>query len=250
MSEHTQRDRTTWLKDGKAECKVKPEGGRRPWRFVLLGAPGIGKGTQAELLSRKLGACQLSTGDLFRAAKAIAECERSPAIREALDYMKAGRLVPDDTVVALVRERVKCLHCDGGFLLDGFPRTVAQAEALAHILEDEKIKLDAVISYELPVEQVLERLSGRRMCEKCKASFHIKDLPPAVEGVCDHCGGKLYQREDDRPEAIRVRLETYDRSTAPLIGFYEKNGLLVRVTCGRMPQETLQRTLAALKIEG
>src|SRR5512137_2374509 len=113
MSEHLQRDRTTWLKDGQTECKVKPEGVSRPWRFVLLGAPGIGKGTQAELLSRRLGACQLSTGDLFRAAKAIAECERSPAIREALEYMKAGKLVPDATVVALVRERVKCLRCDG-----------------------------------------------------------------------------------------------------------------------------------------
>ncbi len=249
MSDHAQRDRTRWLKDGQAECKVKPKAAARPWRLVLLGAPGIGKGTQAELLSQHLGACQLSTGDLFRAAKAIAECERSPAIKEALDYMKAGKLVPDETVVALVRERVKCLHCDGGFLLDGFPRTVAQAEALARILKEETLKLDAVLSYELPVEQVLERLSGRRTCEKCKASFHIKDLPPAVEGVCDHCGGKLYQREDDRPEAIRVRLETYERSTAPLISFYEKKGLLVRVTCGRMPQETLQHTFAALKID-
>ncbi len=249
MAEHAQRDRTRWLKDGQAECKVKPPAGSRPWRLVLLGAPGIGKGTQAELLGRKLGACQLSTGDLFRAAKGIAECERSPAIREALEYMKAGKLVPDDTVVALVTERVKCLHCEGGFLLDGFPRTVAQAEALARILQGEKLKLDAVLSYELPVEQVLERLSGRRTCEKCKASFHVKDLPPAVEGVCDHCGGRLYQREDDRPEAIRVRLETYERSTAPLISYYEKKGLLVRILCGRMPQETLARTLAALKIE-
>jgi adenylate kinase len=248
MADHIQRDRTTWLKDGKAECKVKPARQAKPWRFVLLGAPGIGKGTQADLLSQKLGACQLSTGDLFRAAKSIAESERSPAIREALDFMKAGKLVPDETVVALVRERARCLHCEGGFLLDGFPRTVAQAEALTTLLQEEKLTLDAVISYELPVEKVLDRLSGRRTCEQCKAIFHIKDLPPKVEGVCDHCGGRLYQREDDRPEAIRVRLATYDKSTAPLIDYYGKKNLLLRIQCGEMPQETFQRTLQALKV--
>jgi adenylate kinase len=249
MAEHVQRDRTTWLKDGQSECKVKPPAGSKPRRYVLLGAPGIGKGTQADLLSRKLGACQLSTGDLFRAAKAVAESERSPAIKEALEYMKAGKLVPDETVVDLVRERVKCLHCEGGFLLDGFPRTVAQAEALTRILQGEKLTLDGVISYELPVEKILDRLGGRRTCEKCKAIFHIKDLRPAVDGICDHCGGRLYQREDDRPEAIRVRLETYERSTAPLIDYYQKKGLLVRVACGEMPQETFARTLKALKLE-
>lgn len=250
MSDHTRRDRTAWLKDGKAECKVQPPQVDKPWRLVLLGAPGIGKGTQAELLSKTLGACQLSTGDVFRAAKAIAEGERSPAIKEALEYMKAGKLVPDETVVAMVRERVKCLHCEGGFLLDGFPRTVAQAEALEQILKDEKLNLDGVISYELPVEKILERLSGRRMCEKCKASFHVKDLPPQVEGVCDHCGGKLYQREDDRPEAIRVRLDTYEKSTAPLIDYYQQRGLLVRIECGDMPEETFERTRAALGMNG
>jgi adenylate kinase len=248
MSDHTQRDRTAWLKGGQAECKVKAAKQAKPWRFVLLGAPGIGKGTQAELLTRKLGACQLSTGDVFRAAKCIAEGERSPAIKEALDYMKAGKLVPDQTVVDMVAERVHCLHCDGGFLLDGFPRTVAQAEALSQLLTNEKLSLDGVISYDLSVEEILDRLGGRRMCEKCKASFHIKDLPPRVEGVCDHCGGKLYQREDDRPEAIRVRMATYEKSTAPLIDYYQKKGLLVRVACGKMPTETFQRTLKALKI--
>jgi adenylate kinase len=249
MADHTQRDRTAWLKDHQAECKVPAPQGGKPWRFVLLGAPGIGKGTQANLLSERFGACQLSTGDLFRAAKSIAECERSPAIRQALDFMKAGKLVPDETVVALVRERVRCLHCDGGFLLDGFPRTAAQAEALTRILRDESLSLDGVISYELPVESILERLSGRRTCEKCKAVFHLKDLPPKVEGVCDRCGGALYQREDDRPEAIRVRLETYERSTAPLIDYYQQQGLLLRIECGNMPQETFQRTMKALKLE-
>ncbi|MBI5388118.1 MAG: nucleoside monophosphate kinase [Verrucomicrobia bacterium] len=250
MSDHAQRDKTAWIKGHNAQCRVKPGKPTRPWRFVLLGAPGIGKGTQAELLSQRLGSCQLSTGDVFRAAKGIAESERSPAIREALDYMKAGKLVPDATVVALVKERLHCLHCEGGFLLDGFPRTVAQAEALEKLLEEEKLSLDGVISYELPVEQVLDRISGRRVCSSCKASFHVKDLKPRVEGVCDHCGGKLFQREDDRPEAVRVRLETYEESTAPLIDYYQKKGQLVRIECGAVPQDTFQRTLQALKIAG
>ena len=249
MSDHRQRDRTAWLKGGAAECKVQAQKQDKPWRLVLLGAPGIGKGTQAERLSQKLGACQLSTGDVFRAAKCIAEGERSPALREALEYMKAGKLVPDATVVEMVKERVHCLKCDGGFLLDGFPRTVAQAEALAKLLKDEKLSLDGVISYELSMEEILDRLSGRRTCEKCKASFHVRDLPPRVVGVCDHCGGKLYQREDDRPEAIRVRMATYEKSTAPLIDYYRKKGLLISVECGKMPDETFQRTLKALKLE-
>ena len=248
MSDHTQRDRTAWIKGDSAECKIQPDPQEKPWRLVLLGVPGIGKGTQAERLARKLGACQLSTGDIFRAAKAIAESERTPALQEALEYMKAGKLVPDETVVNIVKERIQCLRCEGGFLLDGFPRTVAQAEALEGILADEKIALDAVLSYELPVEKILDRLSGRRICAKCKASFHIKDLPPRVEGVCDHCGGKLYQREDDRPEAIRVRLETYEKSTAPLIDYYGKKGLLVQIECGDMPDETFARTMQSLKV--
>jgi adenylate kinase len=248
MADHPQREKTGWVKGDGATCPDKPGPQPKPWRFVLLGAPGIGKGTQAELLSRKLGPCQLSTGDVFRAAKATAECERSPAIREALDYMKAGKLVPDGTVVALVKERIECLRCDGGFLLDGFPRTVAQAEALATILRDEQLSLDAVLSYELPVEEILDRLGGRRTCSQCKAGYHLKDLPPRVPGICDRCGGPLYQREDDRPEAIRVRLKTYEQSTAPLIDYYGQKGLLVRIECGKMPQETFERTLQALKI--
>lgn len=249
MSDHTQRDKTAWLKGGQAKCKIPPLKAAKPYRFVLLGAPGIGKGTQAELLAQKLGACQLSTGEVFRAAKAIPENERSLAIKEALEYMKTGMLVSDETVVDLVRERLTCLHCNGGFLLDGFPRTVAQAEALARLLEEQKITLDGVISYELSVEEILSRLGGRRNCEKCKASYHLTDLPSRVEGVCDHCGGKLVQREDDLPEAIRVRMETYEKSTAPLIDYYAKKGQLIRVECGKIPQETFQRTLKALKLD-
>jgi adenylate kinase len=155
--------------------------------------------------------------------------------------------VPDETVLALVAERVGCLRCDGGFLLDGFPRTVAQAEALEKLLSGEKLRLDAVLSYDLPLEQVVSRLSGRRTCPGCKAVFHIEARPPKVAGVCDHCGGKLYQREDDRPESIRVRMEAYERSTAPLADFYRKRKLLLSIPADGSPEEIFQRTMDALK---
>jgi adenylate kinase len=218
-----------------------------PRRLVLLGAPGVGKGTQAELLCGKLGACHLSTGDIFRAAKALDASDRTPALTAALEYMRRGELVPDSTVLEIVAERIDCLRCQGGFLLDGFPRTVAQAQALDELLGREKIKLDAVLSYELQLEKVIARLSGRRTCAKCKAVFHVTSRPPAVEGVCDHCGGQLYQREDDRPEAIRVRMEAYERSTAPLADYYRKKSLLVPVLAEGTPEEIFARSIGALK---
>jgi adenylate kinase len=241
------RDRKAWIRGGTAQCEppAKPNGA--PRRLVLLGAPGVGKGTQAELLCANLGACHLSTGDIFRAAKALDSSERTPALTAALDYMRRGDLVPDETVLALVAERVGCLRCKGGFLLDGFPRTVAQAEALEKLLKGEKLKLNAVLSYELPLEQVVSRLSGRRTCPGCKAVFHIQARPPKVAGVCDHCGGKLYQREDDRPESIRVRMEAYERSTAPLADFYRRRKLLFPISAEGSPEEIYKRTLDALK---
>ena len=229
-------------------CATSPAPQARPHRLVLLGAPGIGKGTQAELLARKFDACQLSTGDVFRVAKRAPDAEKTPAIREALEFMKAGKLVPDATVVALVEERKPCLRCVGGFLLDGFPRTVFQAGELDRILRQEHLTLDAVLSYELPEAKILARVIGRRVCPKCKVSYHLTDLPPRVEGVCDRCGGALYQREDDHPEAVHVRMETYLQSTAPLIAHYQKKGLIVHVECGDTPQETYARTLTALQI--
>ena len=165
--------------------------------------------------------------------------------------MRRGDLVPDETVLALVAERVGCLRCEGGFLLDGFPRTVAQAEALEKLLAGENLKLDAVLSYELPLEKVVARLSGRRTCPNCKAVFHIEARPPKVAGLCDHCGGKLYQREDDRPESIRVRMEAYERSTAPLADFYRQRKLLVSIPAEGSPEEIFNRTaaLAAIPID-
>jgi adenylate kinase len=243
----TKCNRNAWIKGGTAVCEPAPKPAKKPSRFVLLGAPGVGKGTQAELLTAKLGACQLSTGDVFRAAKSLDASERSPAITAALEFMRKGELVPDDTVVALVIERVACLRCERGFLLDGFPRTVAQAEELEKLLAQEKIKLDGVLSYELPLEKVVARLSGRRTCAGCKAVFHVEARPSKVEGVCDQCGGKLYQREDDRPEAIRVRMEAYEKSTAPLADYYRKQGLLVSIVAEGTPEEIFEQTLKALK---
>jgi adenylate kinase len=240
------RDRTAWLRGGDARCLTGPERLPQPRRLVLLGAPGIGKGTQAELLCKSLGTCHLSTGDVFRAAKCLAEGDLSPALESALGYMSRGQLVPDAIVLDMIRERVRCLCCPGGFLLDGFPRTVPQAEALAELLKGEHVSLDAVLSYELPIEQVVARLSGRRTCAGCKAVFHVQTRPPKVEGVCDQCGGKLYQREDDRAEAIRVRMQAYEQSTVPLEDFYRRQNLLISISAYGSPEEIARRSLDAL----
>jgi len=243
----TKCDRAAWLKGPAYQCNVKQVRVKRPYRLVLLGSPGVGKGTQAELLSARLGACHLSTGDVFRAVKSLASAERSPAMAAALEYMQRGDLVPDSTVLEIIRERVACLRCESGFLLDGFPRTVAQAEALQTILSNENIKLDAVVNYELPLDEIVSRISGRRTCTKCKAVFHVTALPPRQAGVCDKCGGPLIQREDDRPEAVRVRMAVYEKSTAPLVEFYRQRGLLTPVAATGTPEEIVTRSLKILQ---
>ena len=235
-----------WLKGSADQCNADCTQVSRPYRLVLLGAPGVGKGTQAELLRDKLGACHFSTGDIFRAAKGLTAAERSPAMNSALDYMKRGELVPDTTVVDIIRERITCLRCENGFLLDGFPRTVAQAEVLQTILASEKIKLDAVVDYEMPIDEVVARISGRRTCPKCKAGFHITGMPPKQAGICDKCGTALVQREDDRPEAVRVRMAVYAKSTTPLIQFYRQRNLLVTIAATGTPEEIAARTLKML----
>jgi adenylate kinase len=165
----------------------------------------------------------------------------------ALEFMRRGHLVPDEIVWDMLRERISCLRCTGGFLLDGFPRTLAQADSLRKLMETERLRLDAVVNYVLPAAEIVSRLSGRRTCERCKAIFNLIAKRPAVEGVCDHCGGRLYQREDDYPQSIQVRLEAYERSTAPLIEFYRNRGLLVTVAASGSPQEIYQRALLALE---
>ena len=251
MSPQSEKDRAAWLRGPSAQCEPAPPNGATDaltaWRLVLLGAPGVGKGTQADLLNERLGACHLSTGDVFRAAGSPSDCEPSPAMRDALGYMRRGALVPDATVWEMVRERTACLRCGGGFILDGFPRTLVQAESLQQLLDNEKLALTAVVNYELPFSEIVARLGGRRTCEKCKAVFHVTERPPKVEGRCDRCDGKLFQREDDRPESIKVRLEAYERSTAPLIEFYKKRGLLLRVAAQGSPDEIFEITMTDLK---
>jgi adenylate kinase len=164
----------------------------------------------------------------------------------ALTYMSKGLLVPDATVLEVVRERTQCLRCPAGFLLDGFPRTVAQADALESILKQEGLPLTGVVNFEMPIQQIVDRLSGRRTCANCKAVYHVAGAPPRVKDVCDICGGTLYQREDDRPESIRVRMNAYQESTHPLIQFYRQRGLLVTIQAEGTPAAIFERTLAAL----
>lgn len=239
------RDRAAWILGGEAHCNLPPAIVKRPWRLVLLGPPGVGKGTQAEFLSRTLGSCQLSTGDVFRAARKN-PVPAGSAMEAAQKCMACGQLVPDETVLALVRERDRCLRCSGGFLLDGFPRTVAQAEALDEILATDELKLDAVISLELPDNKLVARLSGRRTCANCKAVFHVTARPPRVAGVCDHCAGPLVQRDDDRPEAVCVRLTTYHAETEPVSAYYRRKQLLMSIKADGEPGDIFARTLDTL----
>lgn len=243
-----ENDKAAWLKGPLADCSTIPVARGRSWRLVLLGAPGIGKGTQAELLNQRLRACHLSTGDVFRAALK-SEGEPSAAMTDALGYMKRGDLVPDEVVINMVAERERCMQCAGGFLLDGYPRTVDQARALDELLRKKNVALDAVLSFELPMEKVIARLGGRRVCSKCRKTYHITHNPPATEGICDACGGDLFQREDDRPEAIAVRMKAYEESTAPLIEYYEKQNLLLRIPAEGSPEEICEAALKGLGAE-
>ncbi len=250
INENDAAVQAAWLKGTPLPPSRAPTGMGHAWRLVLLGAPGVGKGTQAEFLHDRLGACPLSTGDAFRALETIPKANRSPAMATALEQIHKGELVDDATVLDLVRERKDCLRNAGGFLLDGFPRTVVQAEAMAVLLADLRVMLDGVVNFSLPLEEIVARLSGRRTCSRCQSVFHVAERPPKVEGVCDHCGGQLVQRVDDRPEAVRVRMIAYNRSTAPLTDYYEQRGMLFQVDAHGSPEEIFQRTLTLLRVKG
>lgn len=195
-------------------------------RLVLLGAPGAGKGTQAKMLIEKYRIPQISTGDILR--KAVAD--GTPLGKEAKVIMDKGELVPDKIVLGLVEERVKQADCKSGYILDGFPRNTAQAEALDKMLNDLRMPLDSALSVDVPKDDLMKRLTGRRTCKKCQQMYNIYYSPPKKEGVCDKCGGELFQRGDDKEETIKKRLDVYDAQTAPLIDYYSKKGILKSVT--------------------
>ncbi|MEW6585238.1 MAG: adenylate kinase [Nitrospirota bacterium] len=194
-------------------------------RIVLLGAPGAGKGTQAKMLIGKYKIPQISTGDILR--KAVAD--GTPLGKEAKAIMEKGELVPDKIVLGLVQERVKQDDCKSGFILDGFPRNTAQAEALDKLLGNLNMPLTGALSVDVPKEDLMKRLTGRRTCKSCQQMYNVYYSPPKKEGVCDKCGGELFQRGDDKEETIKKRLDVYDAQTAPLIDYYGKKGILKTV---------------------
>ncbi len=196
-------------------------------KLILLGAPGAGKGTVAKLLTGVDGSVQISTGDILRGAVQAG----TELGKQADAYMKAGDLVPDDLIMGIMEQRLQEPDCDKGFLLDGFPRTIPQAEALKALLEKIGITLDMAVNLDVPREVILDRLTTRRTCSNsdCQAIYNVKSNPPKQEGVCDKCGSPVIQRDDETEEAISKRLETYNEKTAPLAAFYEKEGLLTNV---------------------
>jgi len=211
-------------------------------RLVLLGPPGAGKGTQARSLAALWGIPQVSSGDLLRAVVR----EDSDLGREAASYMDRGQLVPDELVLKLIAERLKNKDARKGFILDGFPRNVSQAEALGKGLDRVGLKLDKAIAVIVPDEEIVKRISGRRTCAKCNAMYHIAFEPPAKPGVCDKCGGELYQREDDAEETVRERVKVFAEATRPLLDHYGQQGLLAQVDGVGSTDEVEKRILLAV----
>jgi adenylate kinase len=209
--------------------------------LILFGPPGAGKGTQSSLLIERRGMKQISTGDLFRAAIK----NGTPLGREAKSYLDAGKLVPDSVTIGLVEEELGRLNGQG-FILDGFPRNVAQAEALERLLKAKNLKVDRVIFLEVPMSMLLGRLTGRRVCKTCGAVYHVETKPSKTSGICDVCGGEVIQRPDDKEEVIRTRLEAYDQSTRPLKDYYRSKGPYVEVDGTGTSEEVFARVTKVL----
>lgn len=214
-------------------------------RLVLLGAPGAGKGTQAKILVEKYGIPQISTGDLLRAAVAAG----TALGKEAKSYMDRGELVPDTVVLGMVEERLRQEDCKKGFILDGFPRNTKQAEALDNMLNSLNMPLTAALSVDVPFDELMKRLTGRRTCKACGQMYNIYFNPPKKEGVCDKCGGELFQRDDDKEETIKKRLEVYSAQTAPLIDYYSKKGILKSVVGTGSIEDIFKKVCDALGLK-
>lgn len=211
-------------------------------KIVMLGAPGAGKGTQAKMLAEKCGIPHISTGDIFRANIK----EGTELGKQAKSYMDQGKLVPDSLTIQLIMDRLGKEDCKKGYILDGFPRTIPQAESLDAALKNVNDKLDFAIDVEVPDENIKERMSGRRACLSCGATYHIAFAPPKTEGVCDRCNGELVLRDDDKPETVQERLVVYHNQTQPLIQYYEKQNLLVTIDGTQAVEKVFQDILTTL----
>ncbi|MGI5349398.1 adenylate kinase [Streptomyces sp. CA-250714] len=215
-------------------------------RIVLVGPPGAGKGTQAAFLAKNLAIPHIATGDLFRANIS----QGTPLGQKAQEYMRAGQLVPDEVTIGMARSRMEEPDAAAGFLLDGFPRNIAQAQALDGYLDETGQKLDAVLDLEVPEDEVVKRIAGRRICRNDSSHvFHVEYSPATTEGVCDVCGGELYQREDDREETVRKRLEVYHSETEPIIDHYKAQGLVTTISALGAVSEVTERAMQALSAE-
>ena len=208
-------------------------------KLILLGAPGAGKGTQAEKIVEKYGIPAISTGNILRAAVK----DGTEMGLKAKSFMDAGQLVPDEVVIGIIKDRLKEKDCENGFILDGFPRTIPQAEALDKM----GIVIDKVVDIEVPDEKIINRMSGRRVCEKCGASYHLEYKKPKVEGICDACSGTLIQRKDDHPDTVKSRLDVYHSETEPLKDYYEKQGKLTVVEGQEEIEDTTRLLIEALE---
>jgi adenylate kinase len=212
-------------------------------RLILLGPPGAGKGTQASAIVKRYNIPHISTGDIFR----MNIKENTPLGKEVKSYLDAGLLVPDELVVDIVRDRIRRSDCKNGFLLDGYPRTINQAEVLNQELAEMGTKLDAAINIFLDTQLLIERAVGRRLCKNCGATYHIKFHPPKQDGICDICGGELYQRDDDKEETVKKRIEVYLTQTKPLIEYYKDKDLLVNIDGAQSIEDTFKEIINALE---
>jgi adenylate kinase len=212
-------------------------------RIILLGPPGAGKGTQAKMMERDFGIPQLSTGDIIR----LAIQNQTEWGRKAEEFVKAGKLVPDEVVIGIVKEKLSGKDLANGFILDGFPRTLPQAEALEEMLWELGIQIDAVLYFQMDSDEIVRRLSARRICEKCQTPYNLLSKPPKNDEICDQCGGKVIQRPDDRPEVVRERLRVYEEQTSPLVEFYSRKGLLRVIPSNGSIEEVYERVKEVLK---